>query len=101
MFTSTLKVGYDFRLTPSTADKLLIIFCTLLYVNEVNRLELFEEVNPTRIEDRSMKKFEGKVMPKLLGARFATGEILKMYVAIKPASFGEFIKKALLRFAEM
>jgi hypothetical protein len=37
----------------------------------------------------------------LFGVKVEIGEILKMYVAINPAYFGEFIKNALLRFAVM
>jgi hypothetical protein len=44
-----------------------------------------------------MKKLLGNVIPKLVGINVAIGDILNMYVALRPAYFGEFIKNALLK----
>jgi hypothetical protein len=37
----------------------------------------------------------GKLIAKLFGVKDIIGEILKIYVAMRPAYLGEFIKKAL------
>lgn len=49
--------------------------------------------------DELIKKLLGNVIPKLFEINVAIGDILKIYVARRPAYLGEFIKNALLNSA--